>query len=204
MPFDLTVDDMTSRLRKLGLTVHIIASVGWIGAVVAFLLLSCRALASDASTSRAAYLAMDVVGRGALLPLGIGALISGVVQSLATRWGLFRHYWVLVKLVLTVLATAALFVHQFGAVAEAARLASDAAVSASRLPLQQLGLQLRADAGLALGVLVSVTVIAVYKPWGVVGQLSRSLRLWLAAFTALVIAFVALHLSGRSPHQHGH
>jgi len=195
---------MTSRLRKLGLTVHIIVSVGWVGAVAAFLLLSITALTSDGTTSRAAYLAMNIVGRGALLPLSVGALTSGIVQSLGTTWGLFKHYWVLVKLVLTVFATAALFLHQFTAVAEAARLASDAAASYGGLPLRELGIQLRADAGLALLVLVTITAIAVYKPWGLVGHVSKSLRLFLAAITALLVAFVALHLSGRSPHQHSH
>jgi len=195
---------MTSSIRKLGLTVHIIVSVGWVGAVAAFLLLSLTALTSNGSTSRAAYLAMDIVGRGALLPLSVGALTSGIVQSLGTKWGLFKHYWVLVKLVLTVFATGALFLHQFTAVAEAARLASDAAATFPTLPLQQIGLQLRADAGLALLVLLTITAIAVYKPWGLVGHVSKSLRLFLAAITALLVAFVALHLSGRSPHQHSH
>jgi hypothetical protein len=195
---------MTSRLRKLGLTVHIIASVGWVGAVAAFLLLSIRALDGDCAGSRAAYLAMDVVGRGVLIPLSVGALTSGVVQSLGTKWGLFEHYWVLVKLVLTVFATAALFLHQFTAVSQAARLASDTMVCSGGLPLRQLGIQLRADAGLALLVLVTITAIAIYKPWGLVGRVSKSLRLFLAAITAIVVAFVALHLSGRSPHQHSH
>lgn len=195
---------MTSRLRKLGLTVHIIVSVGWVGAAAAFLLLAISALTSAGATARAAYLAMDVVGRGALLPLSVGALTSGIVQSLGTKWGLFKHYWVLVKLVLTVFATAALFVHQFTAVSEAARLASDTAASDAGLPLRQLGLQLRADAGLALLVLVTITVIAIYKPWGLIGHVSRSLRLFLVAITAILVAFVALHLSGRSPHQHSH
>jgi hypothetical protein len=194
---------MTSRLRKLGLTVHIIVSVGWVGAVTAFLLLSLSALASDVAASRAAYLAMDVVGRGALIPLSVGALTSGIVQSLGTKWGLFKHYWVLAKLGLTVFATAALFLHQFTAIAEAARLAADAATSGA-IPLRQLGLQLRADAGLALLVLLTITAIAVYKPWGLVGNVSRSLRLFLAAIAALLVGFVALHLSGRSPHQHNH
>ena len=195
---------MTSSIRKLGLTVHIIVSVGWVGAVAAFLLLSISALTSDGATSRAAYLAMDIVGRGALLPLSVGALTSGIVQSLGTKWGLFKHYWVLVKLVLTVFATGALFLHQFTAVAEAARLASEAAATFPTLALQQLGIQLRADAGLALLVLLTITAIAVYKPWGLVGHVTKSLRLFLAAITAIVVAFVALHLGGRSPHQHSH
>jgi hypothetical protein len=75
--------------------------------------------------------------------------------------GLFKHYWVVVKLVLTVLATAALFLHQFTVVAEAARLASNVAASEQGLLLRQLGLQLRADAGLALWVLVEAVIVAV-------------------------------------------
>jgi hypothetical protein len=195
---------MTSNLRKLGLTVHVIVSVGWVGAVAAFLSLSIGALSDDAALSRATYLAMNVVGRCVLLPLSLATLVSGVVQSLGTKWGLFKHYWVLVKLVLTVFATAALFLHQFSAVAEAARLASETAGWNGGLALRQLGLQLRADAGLGLLVLLTATVIAFYKPWGLVGRISKSLRIFLAAIAAILLAFVALHLSGRSPHQHSH
>jgi hypothetical protein len=195
---------MMSNLRKLGLTVHVIVSVGWVGAVAAFLSLSIGALSDDAALSRATYLAMNVVGRCVLLPLSLATLVSGVVQSLGTKWGLFKHYWVLVKLVLTVFATAALFLHQFSAVAEAARLASETAGWNGGLALRQLGLQLRADAGLGLLVLLTATVIAFYKPWGLVGRISKSLRIFLAAIAAILLAFVALHLSGRSPHQHSH
>jgi hypothetical protein len=195
---------MMSNLRKLGLTVHVIVSVGWVGAVAAFLSLSIGALSDDAVLSRATYLAMNVVGRCVLLPLSLATLVSGVVQSLGTKWGLFKHYWVLVKLVLAVFATAALFLHQFSAVAEAARLASETAGWNGGLALRQLGLQLRADAGLGLLVLLTATVIAFYKPWGLVGRISKSLRIFLAAIAAILLAFVALHLSGRSPHQHSH
>jgi hypothetical protein len=176
---------MTSNLRKLGLTVHVIVSVGWVGAVAAFLSLSIGALSDDAALSRATYLAMNVVGRCVLLPLSLATLVSGVVQSLGTKWGLFKHYWVLVKLVLTVFATAALFLHQFSAVAEAARLASETAGWNGGLALRQLGLQLRADAGLGLLVLLTATVIAFYKPWGLVGRISKSLRIFLAAIAAI-------------------
>jgi hypothetical protein len=191
-------------MRKLGLTVHVIVSVGWVGAATAFLLLAISALAGDAATSRGAYLAMNVVGRGVLLPFSVGALTSGIVQSLGTRWGLLQHYWVIVKLVLTLFATAALFLHQFTAVAEAARLASHAAISLPGPSLRPLGSQLRADAGLAVLVLVAITAISIYKPWGLVAEVSRGLRLFLVAIATIVVAFVTLHLSGRSPHQHSH
>ena len=40
-----------------------------------------------------------------IVPLAIASLLTGVVQALATPWGLFRHYWVVIKLFLTVFAT---------------------------------------------------------------------------------------------------
>jgi len=196
---------MTPRFRKLGLLLHVVLSVGWLGAVVAFLALSLASFSANAVLARAAYLMMDVVGRGALLPLSIGALMSGVVQSLGTKWGLLRHYWVVGKLVLTLFATAALFVHQATAIAESARLALDATAPLLQSGrLRELGIQLLADSGIALLVLLTITMIAVYKPWGVVGYVTRSLKVFLAAVTALIVAFIALHLSGHSPHRHSH
>jgi hypothetical protein len=169
------------------------------------LALALASFSDDPALARAAYLTMTVVGRGVLLPLSAGALLSGVVQSLGTHWGLFRHYWVLVKLALTVLATAALLVHQTTAIAESARLAIDASAPLLQSGrLRELGVQLVADSGAALLVLLSITIIAVYKPWGVVGHVKRSFRLFLAAVAALVVAFIALHLSGHSPHRHSH
>lgn len=196
---------MRQRFRKLGLTFHVVLSVGWLGGVVAFLALALASFSRDAVLSRAAYPMMAVVARGALLPLSVGALVSGVVQSLGTKWGLFRHYWVLAKLVLTALAAAALFVHQTTAITEAASLATNATTVALQSGrLHELGQQLLADAGLAALTLVVITVIAMYKPWGVVGHLTRAAKVFVSAVTAVVVAFIALHLSGHSPHRHQH
>jgi len=196
---------MTQRLRKLGLSLHVVLSVGWLGAVLAFLVLAVASFSPDAALARAAALTLVVLGRGALLPLSVGALVSGVVQSLGTKWGLFRHYWVLVKLVLTTVAVVALFVHQTTAIAEAARLAASATGPVLQTGrMHQLGVQLVADSSIALLLLVAITLIAVYKPWGLVGSITRSLKVFLAAVTALVVAFIALHLSGHSPHRHSH
>lgn len=196
---------MTPRLRKLGLSLHVVLSVGWLGAVLTFLVLALASFSRDPALARAAYLTLAVVGRGVLLPLSLGAIVSGVVQSLGTKWGLFRHYWVVVKLVLTVFATAALYVHQTTVITESARLAADATASLLQGGrLHELGVQLVADSSIAVLLLLGITLIAVYKPWGVVGYVTRSLKVCLAAVTALVVAFIALHLSGHSPHRHSH
>ena len=60
---------------------------------------------------RAAYLAMHVTTWFVIVPLSLAALLTGIVQSLGTTWGLFRHYWIVTKLLLTFLATIILLVH---------------------------------------------------------------------------------------------
>jgi hypothetical protein len=58
---------MTPRLRKLALTAHVSASVGWLGAVVAFVGLAVAGLMSDdGQTVRAAYLTMERADRRAI------------------------------------------------------------------------------------------------------------------------------------------
>ncbi|MGH8933676.1 MAG: hypothetical protein ACRDZO_24355 [Egibacteraceae bacterium] len=88
---------MTPRLRKFALTAHATSSVGWLGAVVVFLALAVVGLTSqDAQTVRGAYLVMEPAA-WFVLPLAIASLLTGLVSSLGTTWGLFRHYWVLFK-----------------------------------------------------------------------------------------------------------
>lgn len=157
---------MTPALRKLNLTAHVTTSVGWLGAVTAFLVLSIAGLTSqDAEIVRGSYLAMNLIGQSAIIPLSLAALLTGLAQSLGTHWGLFRHYWVLVKFTLAIGATILLLLHQFTAVAGAARRVSGTA--AGTLPeVGRLGTQLVADASLAVVVLLVTTTLSIYKPWG--------------------------------------
>jgi hypothetical protein len=151
---------MTSTFRKFNLTAHITA------AVAGFLVLSIAGLLShDAETVRGAYLSMNLVGRFIIVPLSLAALVTGVIQSLGTHWGLFRHYWVLVKFALSIVACLLLLLHQFTAVAGAARRVSGALVGTFPV-VGPLGMQLVGDAGLAVLVLLVTTTLSVYKPWG--------------------------------------
>lgn len=61
-------------------------------------MLAVAGLASDdRQVVRAAYLTLEVVGWYALIPLSLGSLLTGLLQSLGTSWGLLRHYWVVVN-----------------------------------------------------------------------------------------------------------
>lgn len=155
---------MTPSVRKFALTAHVTTSVGWLGAVAAFLALAVAGLSSgDAQLVRAAYLAMELTGWIVIVPLSLASLLTGLVQSLGTSWGVFRHYWVVAKLFISVLATAVLLVHMqpIGHMADAVR-----AATLARGELGGLRVQLIADAGAALIVLLIATGLSVYKPRG--------------------------------------
>jgi hypothetical protein len=155
---------VTPRLRKVALTVHVTTSVGWLGAVACFLVLSILGLARvDPRTAGGAYIAMRDITWWLIVPLCIGTLISGVVQSLGTSWGLFRHYWVFIKLLLTALATVVLLAHT-RPIDHVANIAVGS--SLSRLELRDLRVQLVGDAAAAIAVLLATTVLSVFKPRG--------------------------------------
>jgi len=152
---------MTPGLRRFALAVHLTFSVGWIGAVVAYLALGVAAVTSrDAQTVRAAWIAMEVTGWYVIVPLALAALLTGLVMSLGTPWGLFRHYWVLLTLVLTIIATVVLLLHMptVSALAAVARAADGA-------DLGGLGADLP-HPGVGLLVLLVITGLNVYKPRG--------------------------------------
>jgi DMSO/TMAO reductase YedYZ heme-binding membrane subunit len=154
---------MAPGLRKLVLTTHITTSVGWIGAVVAYLALDITVVTSqDAQTLRAAYLAMGLITRWVIIPLAIASFLTGLVISLGTKWGLFRHYWVLISLVLTVLAILVLLV-ETQTISYFADIAADPTTSSD--DLRALGSTLVHSVG-GLLVLLVITVLNVYKPQG--------------------------------------
>ena len=154
---------MSPRLRRLALTAHITFSVGWLGAVAGFLALSIAALTSrDADLVRGAYLAMDLIGRFVIVPMSIAALATGLIQALGTEWGLFRYYWVLVKFIMTMFASFLLLLHQYTAVAGAAKRVS-ATAPGTWPDVGPLATQLVKDAGLGLLSLLVITVLSVYN-----------------------------------------
>lgn len=159
---------MTPGLRKLSLTVHVMSSVGWLGAVVAYLALVVSALARpDAQTAHAAWTAMEVIGWFAIVPLALASLLSGIVQSLGTSWGLFRHYWVVLKLLLTAFATFVLLLHM-----PTVSVIVGAAAETHSVQLGGPHAELL-HAGGGLLVLLVCTILAMYKPLGMTPYGSR-------------------------------
>ncbi len=156
---------LTPRLRKLVLTAHIIFAVGWLGAVAAFLVLAVVGLTSeDTETVRSAYIAMGMIARLVIVPLSFAPLLTGPVLSLGTPWGLFLHYWILAKLLITILSTVILQVHMQPIIYLADAAAKTALFSAD---LYRMQVQMVVASGAALMALLVATVLAVYKPRGI-------------------------------------
>ena len=165
---------MSPRLRKFVLTAHIMVSVGWLGAVIAYLVLAVAALTTqDAQLMRAAYLSMDLMGWGVIVSLSLLALLTGVIQSLGTEWGLFRHYWIFTKFVLTVGAIIVLLSHM-PTVSGVARMAAEMTLSGEDVSHLRTGLVIHAGGGLL--VLRATTTLSVYRPWGLTAYGRRKLR----------------------------
>lgn len=179
---------MPARLRKLLLTAHVVASVGWLGAVVTFLALSIVGLTTrDTATMRGVYLVMEPLAWYVLVPLAFASLLTGIVYALATPWGLFRHYWVLYKLAITAASTIVLLLFTVNNTRTFAEMAS------SREGVAMLPTSNPMDhALLALAALLVATTLGVYKPraltpFGQEAQRGKRTQ-WVAGVFALVVA----------------
>jgi hypothetical protein len=155
---------MTSGLRKFALTLHVTSSIGWFGAVAAFLALALAGMTNqDRELVRAAYLVMGLTTWYVIVPLCFASLLSGIVSSLFTKWGLFRYYWVLMKLVITSFATIVLLVHT-QPIDRLSEIAAKTAVLGASLQNEQRLMVVASSA--ALLVLLVLTALSVYKPRG--------------------------------------
>ena len=155
---------MAPGVRKLALTAHVIFSVGWLGAIAGFLALAVAGLTTPGlHTLRASYVAMDLIGWSVIVPLCFASLVTGVIQALGTPWGLFRHYWVVAKLLIAIVATIVLLVHM-QPIRALGRAATEQALAVDGF--RDVRIQLVADAGAALVVLLAATALPVFKPRG--------------------------------------
>ena len=155
---------MAPALRKFALTAHIVSSIGWAGALAAFLVLAAAGLTSqNTPTVRVAYVASDLITWYAIVPLAIASLVTGIVQALATPWGLFQHFWVVIKLVIVAAATFMLLM-KTGPIGYIADRAAEGALSPTDLMGLKISILAHAVGGLL--VLLWAAALGMYKPRG--------------------------------------
>lgn len=200
---------MSPKLNRVMLTTRITVSVGWFGAVAVFIALAVTGIASaNMQLARSSYIAMELSGWFVIVPFCIASLVIGIVQALGTKWGLLKHYWSVVKVILTLLATVALLL-QIKPIGGLSLAASGNVDFTNALP--DLKLQIVANAGAAFLLLLAIITISVFKPMGktkwVDGSESslaskqsapnKSLRIYLILAVALLLVFISVkHLIG--------
>ena len=159
---------ISPSLRRLALTAHVAVSVGWIGLEAALLGLAVTGrVTHDPETFRAAYIAIGIFARFFYVPVALAALLTGILSSVGTRYGLLQWWWVVLKFVMTVALTAGggLFV------IESMQRASDRVIGVPASELGQatvggLGPTLVGMMTVGMVLLITMTVLSEYKPFG--------------------------------------
>ncbi len=153
---------LSQRARKVWLTLHVGISVGWLGLSLAMTALAITGLLAETHAVRhGAYELMHIFDLTIVIPSVVLSIITGVVVALGTHWGLLKHWWVLVKLVI------ALGIPAFAAVVENRWVRELAARSQD--PAAQpggLGVALAVCMACFAALLWTTTTLSVVKPWG--------------------------------------
>src|SRR5258708_5208413 len=167
---------------------------------------------------------MALISGFVITPMCFAALTTGLPQALGTPGGLIRYYWIVMKFGLAIFATIALLVHQFAVMAVAAKRVSGSAAETLFSPdFGPLETELVRAPSLAIVLLLVVTTLGVYKPWGLTRYGRRKqqerrkvqqqpdnatplgVKIFLTVIGVLVLlSVVLLHLTGHGFESHGH
>lgn len=94
--------------RKAVLLAHVILSMGWLGMSATTFVMSVVAFSETRpAVLRGIFEFQEVLSAALGRPMAVGSLVTGLVLSFGTKWGVFRYYWVAVKFVLLILMVAA-------------------------------------------------------------------------------------------------
>ncbi|TDB99651.1 hypothetical protein E1267_37005 [Nonomuraea longispora] len=161
-----TLPLMSPKVRRFVLLAHVVSSVGWLGLNLAVPALAVTGMTTGSpATQHAVYRVLDMLGGFYLIPLSLTAFITGVVLSLGTSWGIFRHYWVTVKFVLTLIAVVLIPLSLLPGLRETAEVVAGT-------PPGEFADVARGGVGQVGAGFVSTTmyltcaIVSIYKPWG--------------------------------------
>ena len=153
------MDDTTpsGHRHRLLLTAHVTASVGVLGADLVLLALGVAGVAG--ATPVTVYPAARLVAAYVVAPLALAALATGLWLALSTSWGLFRYWWVAIKLAITLsLTVAVLFV-----LLPALGATADVATTGAGLGTRQR-VPLVVAPALASSLLLVAATLGIFKP----------------------------------------
>jgi hypothetical protein len=148
---------LSPRARRTVTFLHIVSGVGLLGATSATLLLAINGAATDElAFADSIYRLMSLNSAVFGIPLSMLSLLTGILLGLGTHWGVLRHWWTTLKLVLIL-----------GVVLNGA-LVIGPTVSELRDDPMVAGTQTRVvfAAALSAAMLLTATALSVFKPGG--------------------------------------
>ena len=159
---------LSKRPRQALLAAHVVVSAAWLGIGVMFVALSLLALrAANVRDVQTIYETMALFDQTMLPVATMASTTTGFALGVTTKWGIVRHRWVALKVVLSfsVLGIAFGFLHDAleHAAAQAAQLAT---VGGSVADISGSGRVVVGGFMLALVSLVGAMLLSVYKPRG--------------------------------------
>lgn len=153
---------LSPRARRVWLTLHVGFSVGWLGVALTMTALAITGWVADSHAMRhGAYEVLHVVDLAVAIPSMALSIITGLVISLGTKWGLIRYRWVLTKFAISVSIPLVAGTVESALADELARRTVD--------PTGQpgaTGIALVACLGGFTVALWTATILSVVKPWG--------------------------------------
>lgn len=165
---------ITINQKKALLTVHILFASIMLGVMVTFLVLSIAAATTDdPEVFQACYAVMLVLAGSSVRASTIGTVVTGVLLSVLTHWGLLKYYWIIAKELLTVISIGIGMIGIYVWSLKAADLAGEAGWNALHNP-EFLANRLYLVTGIIcqLVSLAAMFGLSVYKPWGKRGSVA--------------------------------
>ncbi|MBN2528419.1 MAG: hypothetical protein JXR76_18670 [Deltaproteobacteria bacterium] len=93
---------LSSRGQKWLKAFHVWVSCGWAAAGFILLLMNLGLRAKDGMELYGYNIAMKFIDDFIIIPCAMITLVTGIFYALLTKWGWFRHTWIIVKWIITV------------------------------------------------------------------------------------------------------
>ena len=96
---------MTLTQRRWLLILHLLFVAIWFGTNVVFLILSLAAsFTGDENVLQSSFTAMHLLSETSGRASIIGSVVTGILLSVLTKWGLFKYKWIIAKEIMTLLS----------------------------------------------------------------------------------------------------
>ncbi|MEQ4482139.1 hypothetical protein [Cohnella silvisoli] len=160
------------KSRRVLLTLHLLFVAILFGVHVVLITVSLTAaVTSDESVLKACYTVMHLLAATSIRASTIGTVVTGILLSVFTSWGLFRFYWIIAKEILTLLCMVIGLVGIYDWTLKGVRVTDSFGMLARSSP-DFTANQAFLFTGVVLQLLsmVAMYAISVWKPWGKVSR----------------------------------